>query len=251
MERNQIQNHVRNLVNTRGSSQGQQMEKTINKVRAGDFMSGCIQLLALRIGHRVPVHLRNIPGIGFWPVPLMFPSILTHCLNLLQQEITSLVLERKWKKATGLTNIRKIFVQIACSQETDADGNQMSDLSGDHCAIFLRDHPQIWDLKKHEEHSLPWSSFCNDMLEFVCPFELLGALADNEEGSLSEELALAETGLIAKGKFFQLHTVAEEKHAQLAAKMEARVLADPAWKPKYLSGKAKHRILYGGHIGGI
>ncbi|MDD5356715.1 MAG: hypothetical protein PHS53_01020 [Candidatus Pacebacteria bacterium] len=213
----------------------------LGRTSAGDFMGECVKALAAR--ERIPEDLKNIPGIGFWPVPLYFPLILARTLFLLEQTIGTLRTEREWSKAKKLAEARKIFVHLSCGQELVED-EQMSDLSGDHCSVFLEDHPAILRLERGTEKNLPWWPFCQSLLAKPSVFRLLGAVSDNEDGSMGEVHALAETGLLADGKFFRLHSVAEEEHARLAKQMEEIILSEPEWSHEYLVGKVQHRMLY-------
>lgn len=216
-------------------------ENVLASYSAGDFMTECLKVL--KNEYQLPESLQKVPGFLFWPIPLCFPSILANTLVGLEGMVRELREKGDWNKAEKLVEARKIFVQLSCSQD-QLSGEYISDLSGDHCGVFLKDHPKIMELTAKEAKRAPWWGFCEALLKEQNPIVATGAISDNEDGSTAEEYALVDYGLIEKKGFFALHSIAENIHAELGKRMDALLTGYEDWKKDHLMGKVKHRLLY-------
>lgn len=200
---------------------------------ANAFMKETVRTLA----HRRPA-LRDRSGRGFWPVPAMFPLLLSQCLHRLQQRVSELYLEGRQHEGGLLAACRCNMLRLV------ADG----DLGEDHAALFLADHPQIGAIPGQECRDLPFFTFCQGILHIDDPIVLLGALMRNEAGSLGEMEALLEEDLIASGRFSEIHLIEEVTHARLAEEIAERLAEVDELHSSFTKGQALHDRIYAGVV---
>lgn len=234
----EIIEHLRRLTCLSSSVSTYELKEVLGQVSAADLMGACVRAAPHLL--EVSREVRNTPGGMMWPIPLFFPSILARTLLKLEQETRSLRETKNWETGRALVKIRQLFVQLSCSQD-ELGGEKTSDLSGDHCGVFLNDHPEV---KKIAPKDGPWWNFCQTLLSEDDVFVLMGMVGDNEDGSEEEQYALLDTGIIVEGDFYNLHTVAEVEHAEIEEEIESIIASNPAWEQKYLWGKVCHRVAY-------
>ncbi len=196
-------------------------------MQPGTVMAQAIQTLA----KKSPQYC-NGKGLGFWPIPTLFPLLLTHTLLLLQTEISRLYLEHD-PLAARLTHARTQFSKLS----------HEGDLGENHTELFLADHPEVRKLTPTVTEQLPFADFCRGMLALQDFAELCGAITDNEIGSVEEARALQDARIVVDGPYLQKHLVEEVEHAKAAEKINQIFLTSP-YNDRFTSGIEKHRQLY-------
>ncbi len=213
----------------------------LEAIPVGDFTRECIEVVAAKAV--LPDSFKGIAGIGLWPVPLYIPLFLAKTIYLLEESIVRLRRAHDWERGQKMVAIRQIFVSLACSQDK-IDGEPMSDLSGDHCGAYLRDHPEIRSINPGDEEQLPWWPYCSLVSRETSALKLLGILGDNEEGSIEEIEALYVNGVMTDGDYYKLHSIAEEEHVRHTSEMTDIIATEPDWNLTYRRGKLRNRQIY-------
>jgi hypothetical protein len=197
---------------------------------AGKYMASQVFALA-----KAKKEYCNGSGIGFYPVPVYFPRMLSKCIDLIQNEITKYYLKQENTKAEKLVQVRINLLKTVFE----------GDLGENHTGIFLKDHPKVIKLTKEEIKALPYYNFVMGMVAEENPFRLLGMLARNEKGSLEEAKALVETNLIKDdGEYGNLHLMEEVLHGQLADEIAEIVLSELEFSEQFIIGQINHDKLY-------
>lgn len=199
------------------------------EIDANVFMRDTVKALA----HRQP-GLCDRSGRGFWPVPVMFPLLLAHCLHRLQQRVSELYLGGHYCEGELLAACRCNVLRLV------AEG----DLGEDHASLFLADHHEVRGITGPECRQLPFFAFCEGILRIDDPVVLLGALMRNEAGSLGEMEALLGEGLISSGRFSEVHLVEEVTHARLAEEIAERLATVDELNHSFQIGQALHDQIY-------
>jgi release factor glutamine methyltransferase len=197
--------------------------------KAGEFMARKVIELA-----QTREDLCDESGLGFWPIPAMFPQVLSHTIHLLQRKITNLILEGKTQEAHLLTHVRCDLLKIV----------HEGDLGENHTGIFLHEHRRALEIDRTTLEKLPFYSFCTSLLEIDNPLVLLGAITRNEEGSIGEAKALVKTNLIKNRKFAELHLIEEVEHGRISAQIKSLLVDHPIFGSDFTQGLKLHDQLY-------
>lgn len=240
MNKKEYQVYLKELAKVYKSKNLVSAKKALEVMSSEQYMHELMEFLAEK---KIPKKFRDVSGILFWPIPMYFPLLLAKVLFLIEQEVFKLRANRQWTKAKKLVDIRKIYVRISCGQEK-IEGEEMSDLSGDHCHIYIEDHKDIYKLPKSFEKSAVWTVLFRKLLSNKKLFETLGAISENEIGSTAEQLASVKYKIFTAQKFYRLHTVAEEEHARLSQEMIKIVMSEKDWARDFIFGQILHRVLY-------
>jgi len=193
---------------------------------ANEFMGSTIRMLATK-----HPEFCDRSGQGFWPVPAYFPRLLSDYIDKLQCEITQQYLLGNSAQGNTLASVRTDVIKIISE----------GDLGENHTQLYIEDHPIVIGT---DYRVLPFYNFCESALEIKNPIILLGFLMRNEEGSLEEAIALAETGLIGKGAFADKHLIEEKEHGRIAESVTKKLLAEPAYAEDFKTGMRIHDQLY-------
>ena len=144
-------------------------------------------------------------------------------IDKLQCEITQQYLLGNSAQGNTLASVRTDVIKIISE----------GDLGENHTQLYIEDHPIVIGT---DYRVLPFYNFCESALEIKNPIILLGFLMRNEEGSLEEAIALAETGLIGKGAFADKHLIEEKEHGRIAESVTKKLLAEPAYAEDFKTG---------------
>jgi len=96
---------------------------------------------------------------------------------------------------------------------------------------------------------LPLWNLCDALLKETSTFRLLSAIGDDEDGSIGEQSSLVQNKVTAGGRFYRLHTIAEEEHETLARQMTQIIMSEPNWARDYVIGRLQHRLWYAEAVG--
>src|ERR1043165_1241436 len=179
--------------------------------------------------------LADRSGVAIWPVPAMFPRLLSRAVDLLQQSICVLYLDGDEERAGRLAEVRSTLVQLAATG---------GDLGEDHCLEFLRDHPDARRRACEVGGALPFEGFLYGLLKIKDPIEFAGAMLRNEEGSPEEIEALLENKFVNFGRYFEIHQAEEPNHARLSVRIAEILAKDVVWREKAIRGIRLHDELY-------
>jgi len=171
-------------------------------------------------------------GTGFMPIPIMFPLLLTHLLDLLQLTI-SVLYSTNDLHVDKLVRIRMLFMQLMSE----------GDLGEDHTGLFLREHPEALKRLNMDMERGPFAAFCRRVRQTQDFAELCGIICRNEIGSEAEARALLEHAIISDGKYAQTHLVEEVEHANAAAEISEIFLHSP-YRHRFQNGLLLHDRLY-------
>src|SRR6266478_37501 len=122
---------------------------------SNEYMGECINKLA-----KEKKQYCDNSGYAFFPVPIYFPKMLSKCIDMLQDEITSFYLKNKIEVAEKLVQVRINIIKMV----------HEGDLGENHTGLFLHDHPKLKNMNKVELKKTPFYNFCINVLRVNNPY---------------------------------------------------------------------------------
>ena len=215
------------------------LEGLLGRVSSSDFVAGCIHHLV-----QDQKDLSSTPGLSFYAVTLRFPTVLANALAMIVKEIEDLRLSGAYELAEQLSLIKSKFIQLSCGNDQEAEEETMYDLRGDHCGLYLTDHPELRSANPAMIKNSPFWDYCTRLTEERNIMRLIGAIMESEQGGVTEIVTAAEVGLINRGYYYELHVKAEVMHGNIAEEIARMCKVVPEWKVLFLRGMALHRDWY-------